>query len=109
MMESTRYEIEPHIGLKQSRFAGCGLSGIAGLSQYRTYLYRCLHLRPSHFALIRVYLRQKKVYGTVSQEICETNPFLFRVRSEERADVCVVFFFVFLQEGFHWLLVLKTL
>jgi hypothetical protein len=24
-------------------------------------LYRCLHLRASHFALIRVYLRQKKV------------------------------------------------
>jgi hypothetical protein len=29
MMESTRYGIEQHIGLKLSSFAGCGVSGIA--------------------------------------------------------------------------------
>jgi hypothetical protein len=52
---------------------------------------------------------KKRFYGTAGQEICETNPFLIRVQSEEHADVCVVFFFVFLQEGFHWLLALKTL
>jgi hypothetical protein len=52
---------------------------------------------------------QKKFYGTAGQEISETNPFLVRVQSEEHGDVCVVFFFFFLREGFHWLLVVKTL
>ena len=50
-----------------------------------------------------------KVYGTAGQEISETNLFLVRVQSEEHGDACVVFFFVFLWVGFHWLLVLKTL
>jgi hypothetical protein len=39
-----------------------------------------------------------------------TTPLSFvKQQFEEHGDVCVVFFFVFLREEFHWLLVVKTL
>jgi hypothetical protein len=48
MMESTRYGIEPHIGLKLSRFAGCVVSGIApgypDAGHIDTRAFICVHL-----------------------------------------------------------------